>query len=503
MKNIFIKIMVVSMLLFTLVGCSPEMASPNTSSQVDKWFTEWDDRSVYSSGLISTEQESLKNLPGATIYHIDLKIADDLASLTGSETIQYTNRETNPLDSIAFQLYPNQLGGSVVLSNVRVHDQAAETTFLAGNTAVMVKLPVILQPGESITVSIDFGIDLPTTGGGNYGIFGFIDNILVLDGFYPGIPVYDNAGWHAGPLPANADTTFNDASFYLVRVTAPADLVLITSGVEMDKSIKGDQQVATFAAGPARDFYIAGSTQFIKVSKATGETVVNSYSLPDFQKGAELALNASIEALRDFSARYGAYPYTEFDVVSTPMQGATGIEYPGVVGINKLVYDPNQTISGVAAFAMLETTVAHEVGHQWFYNMVGNDQANQPWVDESLTQYVTSMYFLDEYGQNGMDQYRESWTSRWKRVNEAAIPIGLPAADYKGAEYSAIVYGRGPIFFQTLADSMGQSVFDKFLLDYVKKYEWQISSTEDIKSMAEAHCQCDLTSLFVNWVDGK
>jgi hypothetical protein len=503
MKKVFSKIVIASMLLFMLAGCASDKAPAKTSSQVDTWFTQWDDRSVYSSGLISAEQETLKGLTGATIYHIDVKIADDLASLMGTEAVRYTNRETTLLDSIAFQLYPNQLGGSVTLSNVQVNDLAAETNYLEGNSTVIVKLPAPLKPEESTLVSMDFAIDLPTTGGGNYGIFGFIDNILVLDGFYPGIPVYDSEGWHAGPLPPNADTTFNDASFYLVRVTAPADLVLITSGVEVNKSTKGKQQVATFAAGPARDFYIAGGTKFVKESKTIGETVVNSYGLSDFQKGVELALNTSVEALQDFSARYSAYPYTEFDVVSTPMQGATGIEYPGVVGINKLVYDPSQTISGAPAFVILETTVAHEVGHQWFYNMVGNDQANEPWVDESLTQYVTSMYFLDEYGQNGMDQYRESWTSRWKRVNEESIPIGMPAADYQGAEYSAIVYGRGPIFFQTLAKSMGQTVFDEFLLDYVKKYEWQISSTEDLRTTAEANCQCDLTSLFVNWVDGK
>ncbi len=503
MKIVFSKIVIASMLLFILPGCTPVKAPANTSSQVDTWFAQWDDRSVYSSGLISVEQETLKGLPGATIYHIDLKIADDLASLSGTETVRYTNRESTPLDSLAFQLYPNQLGGSVTLSNVKVNDLAADTKYLEGNSAVVVKLPVLLQPGEPTHVKIDFSVVLPTEGGGNYGIFGFIDNILVLDGFYPGIPVYDSAGWHAGPLPANADTTFNDAAFFLVRVTAPTDLILITSGIEVDKSTEGKQQVTTFAAGPARDFYIAGSTEFIKVSKTIGETVVNSYGLPDFHKGIELALNTSVEALQDFSARYSAYPYTEFDVVSTPMQGATGIEYPGVVGINKLVYDPNQTISGAPEFVILETTVAHEVGHQWFYNMVGNDQANEPWVDESLTQYVTSMYFLDEYGQNGMDQYRETWTSRWKRVNEENIPIGMPAADYRGAEYSAIIYGRGPVFFQTLAETMGQEKFNKFLLDYVKKYEWQISSTDEIKTLAEVHCQCDLSPLFTEWIDGK
>jgi len=503
MRNFLFKSIIGFTLLLLVTGCITQKASITPTSRADKWFSQWDDRSVFSSGLVTSEQEALKELPGATVYHIDLLIADDLNSLTGTETVLYTNRETTPLDSIAFQLYPNQLGGNVTLTKIQVNSSPATPVYLEGNSAALVKLPAPLQPGESTQINLDFSVDLPTEGGGNYGIFGFIDNIMVLDGFYPGIPVYDAAGWHAGPLPPNADTTFNDAAFYLVRVKSPANLVLVTSGVEVEKSTVGKQQVTTFAAGPARDFYIAASTEFVKTSKTMGETTVNSYGLADFPKGIDLALNTSVEALQDFGARYGPYPYTEFDVVSTPMQGATGIEYPGVVGINKLIFDPTQTISGAPAFVMLETTVAHEVGHQWFYNMVGNDQANQPWVDESLTQYITSMYFLDEYGLNGMDQYRESWTSRWQRVNNEEKPIGLPAADYKGAEYSAIVYGRGPIFLQTLADTMGQDVFNQFLKEYSQKYLWQVSNTDDFKNLAESTCQCDLDPLFSEWVSGN
>jgi aminopeptidase N len=334
-------------------------------------------------------------------------------------------------------------------------------------------------------------------------LFGFIDNILVLDGFYPGIPVYDQGGWHAGPLPPNADTTFNDASFYLVRVSAPGDLMLATSGVEVGREKDGKNQQVTFAAGPARDFYIAASKDFVKESKTEGETVVNSFTLPGFEKGSELALNTAVEALKDYSQRYGSYPYTEFDVVSTPMQGATGIEYPGIVGINKLIYDENESIGGAPAFVMLETTVAHEVGHQWFYNVVGNDQAKQPWVDESLTQYLTAMYFKDEYGQKSMEQYEQSWANRWNRVNDEAKPIGLPAADYQGAEYSAIVYGRGPIFIKTLAETMGQDTFDQFLKEYVDKFEWQVSSTEEFKKLAETTCTCNMDELFTEWVYSK
>ena len=96
--------------------------------------------------------------------------------------------------------------------------------------------------------------------------------------------------------------------------------------------------------------------------------------------------------------------------------------------------------------------IAHEVGHQWFYSTVGNDQLDEPWLDESLTQYVTYLYFLDTYGAQAAEGFRQSFVGRWDRVGMADIPIGMPAGNYDGTEYGAIVYGRGPLFFERLAE---------------------------------------------------
>ena len=99
--------------------------------------------------------------------------------------------------------------------------------------------------------------------------------------------------------------------------------------------------------------------------------------------------------------------------------------------------------------------------------------------------------------------YRASWNSRWRRVDQADIPIGLAAGDYTGKEYGAIVYGRGPLFIATLAEEMGAQTFDEFLRHYYKTYKWEISSGHSFKQLAEDHCQCDLTTLFERWVYEK
>jgi aminopeptidase N len=76
----------------------------------------------------------------------------------------------------------------------------------------------------------------------------------------------------------------------------------------------------------------------------------------------------------------------------------------------------------------------------------------------------------------------------------------MPAAAYQGAEYGAIVYGRGAIFVDTLAKEMGREAFDSFMRDYYQSHKWGIGTGEDFRQQAESHCGCDLGPLFEEWV---
>ncbi|MCX6078943.1 MAG: M1 family metallopeptidase [Chloroflexi bacterium] len=465
----------------------------------------WDDREVFRAGLIAAEQKTPDTLPGASVYHIDVRIADDYMALDGQERVRYTNQENVPLESLYFQLFPNMVGGKSRLTAFSIDGRAVEPVYEDADSAVRLPLSVALQPGEQVAVQMDFHVDVPSEAGDGYGLFSYLDGVLALDGFYPAIPVYDQQGWHKGPVPVNADTTFQDTSFYVVQVTAPAALVLVASGTQVEKTLADAHQVVTFAAGPVRDFYMVGSERFVVISAMAGETKVNSYAFKGFEEGSQLALRTAVDALNIYGRRLGAYPYSEFDVVSTPIQGAGGIEYPGITGIdyNYYNFNPDDQMYATPAPELLESTVAHEVGHQWFYNMVGNDQINQPWVDEALTEYLTGQYYLDEHGQSGWDGYRDSWVQAWGMVDEMPIPIGLPAASYQGSEYGGIVYGRGPLFIDALAQKLGQGSFDQFLRDYALSYKWGISSQAAFQQSAEKQCQCSLSGLFDAWVNEK
>lgn len=464
--------------------------------------TDWNDRTIFRSGLIKAGQEALERLPGASVYHVDLQIPGDFSVLQGCQQVRYTNQETIPLQEVYFQLFPNRAGGKTIVSEVKVDGQGVDPSYEFQCTALRVPLPLALPPGAQVIIEMNFEVTVALEMGGNYGLFGYFNDVLVLDEFYPVIPVYDDEGWNVKDPVPNGDVTYFDASFYLVRVTAPANTGLVASGVPVSREQKEDNQVVTFAAGPTRDFYLAASDQYTVVSQTVGETTVNSYAFSQRSDHAEIALETAEHALQILGERLGAYQYTEFDVISSPMQ-ALGIEYPGIVGIALDLYDPAKTIWGLPSRVMLESTVAHEVAHQWFYSAVGNDQVDEPWLDEALAQYCTYLYYADAYGEAAAQSYRDSWESRWERVDRADIPIGLPAGDYTEEEYGPIVYGRGPLFVVALAEKMGQRSFDEFLRDYYESNRWGIGTGDAFRQLAEQHCQCDLTALFEEWVYQK
>ncbi len=466
---------------------------PATAGEID-----WKDRDIFKAGLVESAVGALKDLSKASTYYISLKIADDLASpIKGHQIVNYFNAEDQPLSEIYFRLYPNFQGGKIEVSHMTLDGGAMIPSLESQDTALRVDLDHPLQPGESLVMEMDFELSIPTEMGGHYGLYGYFEDVLVLNTFYPMIPAFDENGWAKQTPKENGDLTYTDASFYIVEVQAPADLVLASSGVAIDQQIKGSTQTTIFASGPARDFYLAGSREFVEINEQIGDTLVRVYTRPEYSVNQAFALDYATHAIEILSRQVGEYPYTEFEIISSPMR-ALGIEYPGITSIVVDEFVDGVDLYGMPSEQMLESTLAHETGHMWFYNTVGNDQQNQPWVDEALVQYITYIYYLDRYGDG--DGYVESWKYRWSRVENADIPIGMPSDKYNGAEYSAIVYGRGPLFFWDLENKYGLDTVMSAVQSYYQDHLWQNGYTEDLRAALENACDCDLGENFEEWV---
>lgn len=454
--------------------------------------TAWADRSPFAAGLIAEEQGALEQRPGASVYHIDITLADSLTQLQGRQEVLYTNRAGKALTELHFRLFPNLSGGRTLVSNITLDGRSVIPRLALAESDLILPLTAPLPPGGQITAAMDFTVDIPTTPGGNYGVFALLDEILALAHFYPMLAVFDDeAGWQVEIAPHWGDVVFAESSYYLVRVNAPADQALVASGVRVAEDVAGDRQIVTFAAGPMRDFYLVSSAAYEKLSATVGETTLNAYAPPAYAAENALALEFAAASFRSYSDRFGAYPFTELDVVGTPTL-AGGVEYPGIVVVALAIYN--------SRMPFFEAATTHEVAHQWFYSVVGNDQIDEPWLDEALTQYATMLYYGDAHGRPGYDGFRASLQARWRQADDKKIPIGLPVAAYEDASYGAIVYGRGPLFFEALAAEMGEDVFAAFLPAYYQTFKYDIVSAAAFKTFAEAYCACDLTALFTEWV---
>src|SRR6266540_1131245 len=106
----------------TSAATSTLTASVPTSTS-DLFETPWEDRSLFKSGLVTSEQSALDELKDASVYHLEFNIADDIYHITGTEEVHYTNAETVALDEVQLRLFPNILGGEMTVSDVTVDGQ--------------------------------------------------------------------------------------------------------------------------------------------------------------------------------------------------------------------------------------------------------------------------------------------------------------------------------------------------------------------------------------------
>jgi len=447
----------------------------------------------------------LELFPDATCYEIELVIDLETVTLTGHERVVYTNTEDASLDALYLRLFPNTPGyGNPLASHVTrpmsvtdmaIDGQPVRPTVELGGSALRLPLDPSLAPGEAMELAINFTLSLPTDTEAGYRQLGYYDQVLALANAYPLIPVYDDEGWNVEVASPYGDAVYSDSAFYTVRVTAPADLELAASGTCTAPTANPDGSATwTCVTGPVRDFNAVLRAGYQVESKLIDGVTVNSIFYPQHQEGGERVLDYATEAVRMFSDWFGAYPFTELDVVETPTR-AGGIEYPGLVVINSTYYE---TLS-----ERMEWVVVHEVGHQWWYSLVGNDQVDEPWLDEALVQYSTLLYFEERYGADLAAQLvKQVFRRTYEELVDSGrdLPAGLPVAAYSGEDYGPVVYQKGPLYFHALRQEVGEEDFWATLEAYFAGNRYEIATPGDWLAAVEAVTGDEQRALYEEWI---
>jgi hypothetical protein len=458
----------------------------------------WDDLAPYRAALRPAYAGDLDAFAAGTQYRIALSIADDLVSYTGAETVHYVNRATVPLDVVYFRLFPNarSYGGVLSLDTLRAGGAAVSPTFELHGSALRVALSAPLAPGASLDFDLAWTTRVPTsTVTAGYNQFGLHEGVLSLPNAFPLVAVYDDEGWNVEDAPGIGDAVYSETALYDVTVDTPAAAVFAATGT-CAATEHGARRTWRCAGGPVRDFALMLSTRLAVETTTLDDVTINSYYLPEHVTVGKRAATDARNAVRAYERAFGAYPFAELDVVETHTT-AGGIEYPGLVVIAADIYDDRRYAEGV---------IAHEVAHQWWYSLVGNDQVDDPWLDESLAQYSTIVYDEDVYGKATVQQENlvdELFGTRYRRVEgtDQDLRADLPVAAYTGSQYGAIVYGKAALFFDALRARMGDAEFGAFLRDYFTHNRYGVAHDADLLAALRPHIDpAALDELLRRWI---
>lgn len=470
--------------------CWPAGAAEARLTETDPFELPWAARAPFAAELAPSSCAALEQLSGAPVYHLELTLSDDWRSLAGEAEIRYTNTTPDALEELVLRLNPNALGSVMTVSELTVAGWAMPWTLEQQDTALRVTLPWTLKPGAALTLRLAYELAIGSDPRLGYGRFGRYPDVVSLPDAYPVLSVYRDGAWLEAYPVSQGDPLVAEAGFYLARLTLAADQELVASGRVLSREVEGARQRVTVAAGPVRDLYLAVSRGYEQRSLAAGEVVLHSYAPARLGPQAEAGLELAAAALKFFSAQFAPYPYRELEFVPVPVV-AGGIEYPGVINLANGIYRDDETFA---------TVVVHEVAHQWAFNLVGNDQLREPWLDEALAQYLTLRY-LEASGPSARALgYLNHWRGLWNAAPDREQPIGLPVAAYQGGAYSGIVYGKGLFFFRELERALGREAMDELLRAYFGGYAWQLVGREDLEALAEKTCGCQLGPLFERWV---
>jgi aminopeptidase N len=444
--------------------------------------------------------DEVSRFANATRYAIDVDIDPEDGIFRGTALVRYTNHEDESLSEIVFRLLANTpgYGGALDVSQVTVDGAQVEPDLQFAESALYVPLEAELAPGQMVEVGLDFVGTVPTDDSSGYAQYGYFRDVLALPNFYPMIPVYDDEGWNVELAPTYGDATFTDTALYALRITLPADMTLAVSGVVVSREDNDDGTVTyAVASGPMRDVNLIASADYRTLTDQVGGVLVTSYFLSDDDDGGKLALDYAIHSLQIYEKLIGPYPFTELDVVATPTS-AGGIEYPGLIVVAADLYGEQ---GGFFEFATV-----HEVAHQWWYSLVGNDQLDEPWLDEALTQYTSLLYFEHRYGEDVAQNIIENvFQGPYSSLlqDEEDMPAGLPVEAYSHDLYGPVVYGKGPLFFLEMHQEVGNKDFYEILRTYFEQYRYGVAYPQDLLSVAEQVSGQDLDPLYKKWILGR
>lgn len=466
-------------------------------------------------------------------YEIDVELIPELGRLEGKQKLVYVNHSPDTLNSLYFHLYLNKFRSGSYAFPFSKHTPAYidilslknetghELIYEIDNTILNLPLENSLAPNDSLILFFSFVSVLPQS----ESRLGYTGDHFDVGNWYPVPAVYDRFGWHAEQ---HIDGEFyQEWGDYYVNITVPKDFIVGASGILLNPEVLPDsidtpgrkvsyydiQNLDTstvtyrFVADDVHDFAWAADPEFVLIKRMSGETelqfFVMSYRFGEWEK----IIDDCVKGFEFLNANIGEYPYSKMTIIDAYVT-AGGIEYPNIVFINDFISDRRQ----------LAITVVHEMAHQWFYGLLGNNQTRYGWMDEGFATYyeIESTEYLWGTNDNFLDRRNNLWSKffgfeinarRHAYLNyfEYALtgkeePVNTHHDQFQNDSYTP-QYEKTAVILFALRGMIGDSLFQTSIRNYFSEWKFRHPDPEDLFSSFEQTTNMELDWFWDQWLN--
>ena len=380
------------------------------------------------------------------------------------QAVLYPNLTGRNLTGLVLVVDPNNHGALVSLTKLTWENGEPIATYTFESGALTIPLQEDLLPGEQVTINLQYTLQLPNLPAA----LGYTLRETLLIDWYPLIPPYKpglgwlvNKPWPFGEYLAYA---LGDYDVTIRLANANPELVIAAGAPDLDS-----EEGWHYRLEAARSFAWSASTAYQVLTQQAGGVSISAYIFPEHKAAGEAALQTAAEALTLFGELFGPYPRPVYTLVEADF--ADGREYDGLIFLSRTYhaeYDGTRQ-------NFLTLLAVHETAHQWWYGLVGNNQAGEPWLDEALATYSELLYY-ERYYPDLADWW---WFYRINFFNPQGM-VNLPIYDFGTFKpYWYAVYMRGALFLRDLRAVMGDEAFLLFLQEYARQNAYHEPTAAD------------------------
>ncbi|RJO64920.1 MAG: hypothetical protein C4540_02605 [Candidatus Omnitrophota bacterium] len=460
-------------------------------------------------------------------------------TVSARQKVIFTNPTSKPLKEIYFHVYPHRKyteeevrfiyryagyfkinpfpegfqAGDLKIESIAAGGKSLVYRFEGNDQTIMkVSLEKELNPQESIEIDILFQVDIPHA----YGRFGWHKDIITMVRWYPIACVVDGGGWHNYPFYLYHQPYFSNAAHYRVTLTLPRDQVVASTGHVQSSRDNPDGTKTLFIETeyPVRDFSLGVSARFKVHTLKAGHCRIQTYYLQGDEQRAAQAAEYARDLMHFYAARFGEYPYRQFNIVSS------FLGYGGVQSSNQVFIDTRAFRLPKFLNRYFDFLVSHETGHQWFFNMVGSDEYKEMFLDEGVNSFWVLQYLEHKYGYNAQVMelsrpfnwfipnfsFRQASIARYVYMAthglDSAVISDLSSFQEPSSIF-AITYGKGAGVLEMLRQLIGDDAFTRAMKRYTQEFRFKNIRLDDFMRIFNEESGQDLRWFFDEWLKTK